>query len=287
MAGRSIVSPGYNAAMKVLAMREDPREPGSLAMARDESLSRLQRQEGGPLWLLRGHGWSRPTLTLGRGQNPSEGLLDEAREAGVDLVRRPTGGGWLLHLPGDLSVTAALAGPLGTGALRGAAGALARGFAHALRSLGIDAEVVPSRAGGQGREEICFQRADREEVVSGGIKVAGVALARVSRGALVQSALPLAEAEGRELEEFARRWDPARFLAARALAGLGGARLFPAVARVIAAEQGLEVDAWQWPERSLREAEALAREKYEDESFLLTGRVSRSGSLEGAHEPVR
>jgi lipoate-protein ligase A len=45
--------------------------------------------------VLRTYGWTRPTLSLGYFQ-PAE-LADDARWAGLDLVRRPTGGGALLH----------------------------------------------------------------------------------------------------------------------------------------------------------------------------------------------
>ena len=96
-------------------------EDGARAMARDESLVRHLARTGTPAIVLRRHGWLRPTLSLGRGQALPEGLLEAAAALAVEVVRRPTGGGWLLHLPGDLALTTALSGPLRSGDFRRAA----------------------------------------------------------------------------------------------------------------------------------------------------------------------
>jgi lipoyl(octanoyl) transferase len=65
-------------------------------MALDESLMESVRNGSGPT--LRFYRWSTPCISLGRNQ-PTGGGLDPKRllEAGVDVVRRPTGGRAVLH----------------------------------------------------------------------------------------------------------------------------------------------------------------------------------------------
>lgn len=80
---------------------------GAENMARDQAL--LDRAIAGEGPFLRVYGWARPTLSLGYFQN-----LEEVAEAGeaerldVDVVRRFTGGGAILH---HLEVTYAIALP--------------------------------------------------------------------------------------------------------------------------------------------------------------------------------
>jgi len=210
-------------------------EPGTLAMAREAQLAERARAGAGPRWTLRFHGWADPVLSLGKTQDRPGDLEEAARAAGVGLVRRPTGGGWLLHLPGDLAITLVARGPLRAGELRGTARLLGEAIASALDRLGLAARaaVATVTPPGAGRADVCFQRVDREEVTAGSTKVAGVALARVGRAALVQAAIPLVPAEER-LAAFEARWDPRRREAVVRTAGLDAARLAAAVEEAIA-----------------------------------------------------
>ncbi len=71
-------------------------------MAVDEVLRRSHAQAGGPP-TLRFYEWSRPTLSLGAGQNLPKHLSSERlQELGLTVVRRPTGGRAVLH-GGDLT----------------------------------------------------------------------------------------------------------------------------------------------------------------------------------------
>ncbi|MBP7147196.1 MAG: hypothetical protein KBD01_06605 [Acidobacteria bacterium] len=240
-------------------------------MARDELLSGgLAR--GGPALAVRAHGWLRPTLSTGRLQALPGELAEQARELGVDVVRRPTGGGWLLHLPGDLAVTLAVAGPLRAGEFRRAARLVAGALARGLAGCGLPAAVFTGSAP-PARAAACFLRADRDEVVVGGTKVAGVALARQGRGAVVQSALPLVR-EPEALREFARAWDPARQLAADALAGAPRDRLWEETVAALASAAGAERGPAAWTADLLREADDLREAKYLDEEFTRSGRAA-------------
>ena len=53
--------------------------------------------------ILRLYSWAQPTLSLGR--NQSEGWIDQnfCRARQVEVVRRPTGGRALLHMPGEIT----------------------------------------------------------------------------------------------------------------------------------------------------------------------------------------
>lgn len=227
-------------------------EDGALAMARDAIL--LDAAVEHETSVLRTHGWIRPTITLGRTQAVPATLREAARRAGVDLVRRPTGGGWLLHLPGDLALTFVPAGPLGPGALRGAARDLAQAIAAGMAAGGVPALVFTAMAApGAGREDVCFLRTDRDEVVAAPrdddasarapIKLAGVALARIGRAALVQSALPLVAAPD-GLAPFVATWDPKRAPAVSASAGVDRAALCSLAARTLGARLGAAVRPW-------------------------------------------
>jgi lipoyl(octanoyl) transferase len=91
---------------------EDEAAPGAWNMAVDDALlEAARRNETAPT--LRLYAWSRPTLSLGRHQDPCDGIDHDYRKtAGVDLVRRPTGGRAVLH---DREVTYSIILPAALG----------------------------------------------------------------------------------------------------------------------------------------------------------------------------
>lgn len=93
-------------------MIQDEAAPGAWNMAVDDALlEAARRNETAPT--LRLYAWSRPTLSLGRHQDPREGIDHAFREAaGVDLVRRPTGGRAVLH---DMEITYSIILPAALG----------------------------------------------------------------------------------------------------------------------------------------------------------------------------
>ncbi|UCF68612.1 MAG: hypothetical protein JSV80_04780, partial [Acidobacteriota bacterium] len=231
-------------------------EDGGRAMSRDEILARRFSEQDAGSRIVRVHGWLRPTLSYGRGQRLAPARLDELRGAGIDRVRRPTGGGWLLHLPGDLAVTLAVAGPLRAGQLRGAARFVSRLIATMLQEAGLAAAASLGGGPERRREEICFQRVDRDEVTVDGIKVAGVAVARLGRSGLVQAAMPLEPAPP-ELEQLAARWDPKRAAAAAVTQAVDRVWLRRAARAAAGRLAGAAVRRASWSPDLLREAERL------------------------------
>ena len=156
---------------------------GAVNMAMDQALMARARRTGESV--LRVYTWSEPTLSFGRHQL-ARGRVDPqvAKELGVSLVRRPTGGRALLHhREVTYSVTAALARD---DSVRAWYASINLVLLRALRELGVHAETavvtgrtpLPSTAS-------CFVRPDEGEITVGGRKLVGSALLR-QQGALLQ-----------------------------------------------------------------------------------------------------
>ncbi|HEX2167697.1 MAG TPA: biotin/lipoate A/B protein ligase family protein, partial [Longimicrobiales bacterium] len=140
---------------------------------------------GGPV--LRFYTWSPACLSLGRNQ-PARGLYDTERAAaaGIDIVRRPTGGLAVLH---DREITYCVLGPLDLfGGPRAAYATINRALVIGLRRIGVGAmQAVDAGPRGPlgGSPAPCFQSPAAGEVVVRGRKLVGSAQ-RCERGALLQ-----------------------------------------------------------------------------------------------------
>lgn len=164
---------------------------GPANMACDEALLELVAAEPDAA-AFRTYGWTEPTLSLGYFQSIAE-VEGNSRWRDVAVVRRPTGGGAILH---DLEVTYALAIPRdhplsrGSGELYQAVHAI---LAELLGESGVDAR---RRGGGadasMSRPFLCFSDRDPEDVVVGRDKVVGSAQRRRSGAILQHGALLLA-----------------------------------------------------------------------------------------------
>src|SRR5437868_2001654 len=70
---------------------------GAYHMERDESLARLHLENEGLPNILRLYSWQPPAVSIGFQQSMDSADLDACNLAGVDVVRRPTGGRAVLH----------------------------------------------------------------------------------------------------------------------------------------------------------------------------------------------
>ena len=135
--------------------------------------------------VLRIYRWSRPTVSFGRNE-PARDRYDPAagRNAGIEFVRRPTGGRAVLH---DRELTYAAVLPLTTrGGLRAAYGLINRGLVGALCSLGVPAVMAEGRGLSAGLESgPCFDEPAPGEVTVAGRKLVGSAQARLE-GVILQ-----------------------------------------------------------------------------------------------------
>ena len=156
---------------------------GAENMAIDAAL--LERADATGDAFLRLYRFDPPCLSLGR--NEAAGSYDRAAIArlGVDVVRRPTGGGAVWH---EHEVTYAVAAPSAAfGGLRQAYHAIHTRLAAALRTLGADAALASDRqtAHPPHRPGPCFARPVGGEVLVRGRKLVGSAQVRRG-GALLQ-----------------------------------------------------------------------------------------------------
>lgn len=123
-------------------------------MAIDEAVFREVGRNGGPP-TLRFYGWSAPAVSIGYFQAVATQIDPEAcREAGVALVRRPTGGKAVYH-DGDLTyaVVAPEKNPLFPPTLIGTYEAIGRCLVRGLGLLGLEAALADGEGVGEGGGE--------------------------------------------------------------------------------------------------------------------------------------
>ena len=159
----------------------DPPARGAWNMAVDVALARSAEARGSVA--VRLYGWAPPCLSFGRHQ-PTAGRYDATRlhAHGIDVVRRPTGGGAVWH---EDEVTYAVAVPARAwGGPRATCRLVHAAILEGLRALGVPARAASCRArvppGGA-----CFAIPAEGEIVIGDRKVVGSAQARIG-GALLQ-----------------------------------------------------------------------------------------------------
>jgi lipoyl(octanoyl) transferase len=169
---------------------------GFTNMAIDEALLKVLAAERG-VPTLRFYSWSPPALSLGYGQL-TVGKIDLRRcmSLGIDVVRRSTGGGAVLH---DHEVTYSVV--LRADDPRLAPGLLAsylmisHALVRGLSYLGISAELVPIRRGAllsSGRTSpACFATLSSYEVAVAGRKLIGSAQRRVQDLIMQHGSIPL------------------------------------------------------------------------------------------------
>jgi lipoate-protein ligase A len=158
-------------------------------MATDEALLQTAVRGGAS---LRFYGWSPATLSLGYFQ-PEAVRHEDARLAALPWVRRPSGGGTLVH---QHEVTYALALPPGEAWQGGRSGQSWLRHVHdiiaaAMADLGVAARLhVPSPGEEQCSGCLCFRQFAPGDLLIGAAKVVGSAQRR-HRGALLQHGVML------------------------------------------------------------------------------------------------
>lgn len=150
----------------------DGRLDGAVNMALDRACQ-TARQQGLVPPTLRLYGWARPTVTLGRFQDAADVDAEVARSAGVDVVRRATGGRGVLH---DDEVTYSVVAAVDDGVPEGVAASY-RYFARALAAgydrLGVKAGLTEGRA--TGRSAACYLTSAGADLAVGRRKLSGSA----------------------------------------------------------------------------------------------------------------
>lgn len=207
---------------------------------------------------LRFYGWSPPTLSLGYFQAESVRHADPRLRA-LPLVRRPSGGRTLVH---HHELTYALALPPGPpwqprgvswlGCMHGIVG-------HALRSIGISAAALETRAR-PFNGPFCFHSVTAGDVLVGEAKIVGSAQ-RKRRGALLQHGAIL----------LARSPYTPSLPGLRELTGrdFGAAAVTDAIVRAFGLETGWSLAKCEWQERERGLVEKLVLAKYSQDWWNL------------------
>ena len=177
---------------RALHVFRDPALDGPTNMARDEHL--LYSEEFRPA-AVRIYGWSPPTISLGCFQRYAEvaELPEDVRELAV--VRRPTGGGAILH---DLEVTYCLVVDSSLAITRAAPVELYR-LVHTfwreeLEEYGRHSELAPEHypfPSPRNGPFFCFQEPGRTDLMVGGEKLLGSAQRRIPGRVLQHGSLLL------------------------------------------------------------------------------------------------
>lgn len=169
-------------------------------MARDTALQVRAAETSETVFSV--YSWARPTLSFGRHQ-PATGLYDVERihAAGLDVVRRPTGGRTILH---NREVTYSVTAPLqDTEPLREAYSRINRILLDGLTRLGVVAALAsPAARAPAPSIRPCFETPGEGELVADGGKLVGSAQWR-DAGALLQHGSILVEDDQSSLPLFA------------------------------------------------------------------------------------
>ncbi len=175
----------------------DGEADGATNMAVDEAILTAVVEGASPP-TLRLYAWSPPCLSLGRNQPLSDVDLAACRAAGVDVVRRPTGGRAILHTD-ELTYSVALlqGDPRATGDVVDSYRRLSEGLLAGLHYLGTDAVQARSQGPTADPTAICFDLPSDYEIVVGGRKLVGSAQWRARGGVLQHGSLPLGGDLGR------------------------------------------------------------------------------------------
>jgi lipoate-protein ligase A len=160
-----------------------------LNMAIDEAILD-EHIEGGIPPTLRVYQWDPPALSLGYNQSIVHDVdVAKCQEAGVEVVRRITGGGAVLHAQ---ELTYSVVSAVNDGIPESVAGSyrlLSQGLIASYKILGLDVELKPGR--NKTRSAACFSLATLADLTHRGRKLAGSAQARRRNALLQHGSLPI------------------------------------------------------------------------------------------------
>lgn len=176
-----------------------PPRDGAENMARDVALMDRARSTGEFVFSV--YGWSSPTLSFGRNQAAASGYdRERVGAAGIDVVRRPTGGRSILH---HREVTYSVTGPDSrTASLSDVYDRINDILYDALREIGVPAEVaMPASRSPAPDFSSCFEMPVRGELIAEGRKLVGSAQYREG-GAFLQHGSILVDDDQSRITEF-------------------------------------------------------------------------------------
>ncbi len=166
--------------------------PGSASynMALDETIAISVRNGSSPP-TLRLYSWDRPAVTLGCFQKIGEIDTEYCLNAGIPIVRRPTGGRAILHNKElTYSFSVKTDNNLFSKGIFDSYKKISAAFYLALSRLGLSPEAKLNRETRQLKSPLCFQSASYGEITIDSKKVIGSAQKRWTDGLLQQGSIP-------------------------------------------------------------------------------------------------
>lgn len=156
------------------------------------------------------YGWKDDCITLGYSQD----LFDEIDVAGssamgIDLSKRPTGGGLVFHSKDDFTFSFVFSVDRSSNAFRSAYESTSRIVKTVLKKIGIEPDagaswiVGPEEANGN----ICFSRAMSHEITVSGKKIAGIAQKSTRDRVLQQGTISVSRADDRLFKVLSKPFD--------------------------------------------------------------------------------
>ena len=170
----------------------DGEADGATNMALDQAILEAVVEGASPP-TLRFYAWSPPCLSLGRGQPLADADRMACRAAGVDIVRRPTGGRAILHTD-EITYSVALlqTDPRAEGGIVDSYRRLSEGLLAGLRHMEVQAVQAVNRTPESAEvTAVCFETPADYEIAVGGRKLVGSAQWRARGGVLQHGTLPL------------------------------------------------------------------------------------------------
>ena len=183
-----------------------PKNTAAMNMAIDEAILAAQNEQPNPT--LRFYGWTQPAFSFGYFQDiAAEVDVDTCRAAGIELVKRMTGGGTVVH-GWELTYTLILPRRTGELSVADAYQRIGQSLVKAFQKLGIPAQcyagAVINRtyrandAPGAVRNHthlteanICLTNPAEHDVMSDNKKLAGVSVRRSRNGIMFQGYISL------------------------------------------------------------------------------------------------
>jgi lipoate-protein ligase A len=256
-------------------VREEARS-GAMNMALDEVAARTAA-DGGPS-TVRVYRFEPSTLSLGYSQDPETVDWAACERAGLDVVRRPTGGGAIYHdAHGDISYGVVAPADAVSGDLLAAYHAFCEPVLDAFEALGVPAAFAEERAPAR-HEPACYLRElhPAHDVVVDGRKVSGNAQYRRRDATVQHGSLAYATDPEAHLAAFADPPDTGTFVdrvtSIREAAGVERATAVAALEDAL--REWADAEPGDWTASELDAARALADRKYRDDAWTREGEWS-------------
>ena len=141
---------------------------------------------------LRLYRWNPPCVSLGYSQSPNCVNRLSCKANGVEIVRRPSGGGAVIHHNGVTYSVGVRCDDLGTGrSVRRAYDQLSLGLAVAVENLGVKLQYDSDHRNKNKRPAFCFADTSEADRVARGRKLIGSAQTRRQNTVLQHGEIPL------------------------------------------------------------------------------------------------